>query len=133
MDNFDPAQQMADAVEILSMLEYLTETLGRESNVRAPWAGITLTIKQAREKITLAHNTLAGGFVDSPQPPSRLSEPVRSSALADRIQQIPLGGSRARDLVAGAGAVTAPKSTRPATNNAAATTSTDTQEGETAR
>lgn len=101
MDNLDPAQHLVDAVDLIAMLECLTDSLSREDTAHVPWAGISLTLRQTREKVIQAHNTLSGNYFDAPQPPSRQIDSFKGAALSERLQQIPVSGSRARDLVAG--------------------------------
>lgn len=95
MDTTEPVQHLSDVVDLLSMLEYLTEGISREGTAVVPWAGITLTLRQSREIVMRVQERLGRSYGSEVR-----HEQPKGGTLADRVQQIPMGGSRARDLLA---------------------------------
>lgn len=121
MDKVDPLKQMSDAIDLLQMLEQLTDGLSRadaqtpKKNNQLPWAGMRLTLNQARQLLLFSYEKFFQSAQYEPQPAvvrqlevqngqhenrgmpavrNGASRPVATS-LADRVQPVP---GRVRDL-----------------------------------
>lgn len=105
MGKVEPLRQLSDALELLGMLEYLSDRLTREEtpNADIPWGGFKLSLRQAREIITAVREKLAQGLYAEPSaPPRRDLANAGGATLAERVQQIPISGRRAREISASA-------------------------------
>ncbi len=108
MDRTESLKQVTDAVDLIRMLEHLTDNYARgNSNVNeVPWAGIRLTLAQSREILSLAKDRMSRGAANYD---SRYDNaPQQGPALADRAPQgnAPQGGGRMRELLNNSGNVT---------------------------
>lgn len=106
-------KELADAVELIKMLEHLSVTCSQGgSQVEVPWAGIQITLSQSREIIArtlaeLCSEAVRGSCNQAEQGnnvegKNKLEEDVqnqRSASLSDRIQQAPSGQNRVRELL----------------------------------
>ena len=90
MANKDSEQQFRDAVELLSMLETLTEGLmskkrSDDGDCSPPWRGMMLTLRQAKGSILCGLDSLHSGVAYSGAGPSvatsRQSGTARSSSV----------------------------------------------------
>lgn len=104
-------RQLREAVELVQMLEQLSEGLARDPrNNAVAWGGIQLTLGQIRSLIRRADEQLDHG--KESEQPRRSSEQGRSSesdvravsSLAGRIQKSPSG--RVRDLLGTSAGIT---------------------------
>ncbi len=85
------------------MLELLSTGLSNNSKGEVPWPGIRLTLRQAREAVLGARETVAvesAHAVEAPVSRERVeSERRRNSSIADRILQVSPQEGRVRELV----------------------------------
>ena len=133
MEQSDSFKKLTDAVDLINMLEYLTEGLsGANGGMPAeslPWGGLRLTLRQTRESILSAYEELlgSGDFTSAARDGvNATSQPVTSQSLADRVQQVApgtgaagagvgaaAGGSRVRELLNKVGSSTPQRAAGP--------------------
>ncbi len=108
-------KELADAVELIKMLEHLSVTCSQQGNSQAevPWAGIQITLGQSREIISraladLCSEAVRGSYsatsdqASSNDSKNRNEEDMqnqRSASLSERLQQAPSGQNRVRELL----------------------------------
>jgi hypothetical protein len=101
-------KELANAVELIKMLEHLSTSCSRQGNGQAeiPWAGMQITLGQSREIISRALAELCSEAVrDSYSEPAQQNTQrddaanARSASLSERIQQAPSGQNRVRELL----------------------------------
>lgn len=97
----DSQRRLSNAGDLLVMLEHLCDGLAQRGghNGDAPWRGIKLTLRQIRNIIVDIHQSL--DQQDLPEEKSReidISEKLALSSLAARIQKVPSGAGRIREL-----------------------------------
>ena len=129
MRKVENLKQLADAVELLTMLEQLSSGLakGDQTTQEIPWGGIKLTLGQAKSLVLKTYDSLcqSNDVERFPEEPRYRSEDARFaegsnsevaangveteedstlrglSALAGRIQKAPTSSGRVRELVQG--------------------------------
>lgn len=99
MRRTDPNRQLGDAADLLYMLELLTTGLATSSKGDIPWPGVRLTLRQAREAVLAAKETLALEALETQSNRERLLPRRNTSVnLAERILQVPATEGRVREL-----------------------------------
>lgn len=125
METPDYLKDLTDSIELVKMLEQLTNGMARSGGTQAeiPWVGIQLTLTQTRERLSRSLAELCSEAVresykgevlaSNPTQPGYAQPQQRTATLSERIQQAPSGQNRVRELLTN---VTAGTNRRPSSN-----------------
>ena len=113
METPDYLRDLTDSIELIKMLEQLTNGIARGGNTQAevPWVGIQLTLTQTRERLSRSLAELCSDAVRESYKGEAMSSGIttpssytaaqtqRTATLSERIQQAPSGQNRVRELL----------------------------------